>query len=73
MTAEDRGVKKWHDEKAIDSHLSVIWMALAWQRAMLAIEPVFSSGVARSRLADVPLPPVGAIATPVLGVATPVI
>ena len=48
-------------------------MALAWQRAMLAIEPVFSSGVAGSRLADVALPPVGAIATPVLGVATPVI
>ena len=48
-------------------------MALAWQRAMLAIEPIFSSGVARSRLADVPLPPVGAIATPVLGVATPVV
>jgi hypothetical protein len=53
--------------------LSVIWMALAWQRAMLAIEPVFSSGVAGSRLADVALPPVGAIATPVLGVATPVV
>ena len=48
-------------------------MALAWQRTMLAIEPVFSSGVARSRLADVPLPPVGAIATPVLGVATAVV
>ena len=73
MTAEDRGVKKWDDGKAMDSRLSVIWMALAWQRAMLAIEPVFSSGVAGSRLADVALPPVGAIATPVLGVATPVV
>lgn len=44
-------------------------MALARQRAVLAIEPVFSSGVARSRLADVSLPPVRTTATPVLWVA----
>ena len=69
MTAEDQGVKKWHDEKAIDSHLSVIWMTLARQRAVLPIEPVFPSGVAGPHFTDVTFPPVGAIATPVLRVA----
>ena len=44
-------------------------MALARQRAVLAIEPVFSSGVARPCLAYVSLPPVGTTATPVLRVA----
>ena len=48
-------------------------MALARQRAVLAIEPIFSRGVARSRLADVSLPTVSTIATPVLRVATPVV
>ena len=48
-------------------------MTLARQRAVLPIEPVFPSGVAGPHLTDVTFPPVGAIATPVLGVATPVI
>ena len=41
-------------------------MALARQRAVLAIEPIFSRGVARSCFADVSLPTVSTIATPVV-------
>ena len=52
-----------------NSHLSVIWMTLARQRAVLPIEPVFPSGVAGPHLTDLTFPPVGAIATPVLRVA----
>ena len=61
------------DEKSINLHFGVVWMALAWQRAMLAIKPVFSGGIARSGLADISLPTVGTITTAVLRVATPVI
>ena len=52
-----------------NSHLSVIWMTLARQRAVLPIEPVFPSGVAGPHLTNLTFPPVGAIATPVLRVA----
>ena len=56
-----------------DLHLCVVWMTLARQGAVLSIEPVLSSGVARPSLTNIALPPVRTVTAPILRItAAPV-
>ena len=66
-------LKELQQRREGDLHLCVVWMTLARQGAVLSIEPVLSSGVARPSLTNIALPPVRTVTAPILRItAAPV-